>query len=90
VLGTTTQLEIVPRRTRLLVITTGDNMPLEYKCRDCGEVFNEHQAAFVSAGYDCHYIGDGRYLEEVGEDACPACLSTAFDDKDEDQDEDNT
>jgi rubredoxin len=65
-------------------------MTLEYKCRDCGEVFNEHQAAFVSAGYDCHYIGDGRYLEEVGEDACPACLSTAFDDKDEDQDEDNT
>lgn len=60
-------------------------MTLEYKCRDCGEVFNEHQAAFVSAGYDCHYIGDGRYLEEVGEDACPACLSTAFDDNDEDE-----
>jgi hypothetical protein len=55
-------------------------MPLEYICRDCGEVFNEYQAAFVSAGYDCHYIGDGRYLEEVGEDACPACLSTKLND----------
>jgi hypothetical protein len=54
-------------------------MASQYACQSCGITFEQNEIVPVHEGNNVHYVGDGRYLEDVEYDGCPYCLSINID-----------
>lgn len=53
---------------------------MTYKCKDCDEIFEDWESAFIEEGYDTYAIGDQRVNRAYGVDGCPFCLSADLED----------